>query len=261
MPDETTATAERKPDSVDTHVRCKCSKCGHEGDVWIDPVPLFVARINDMVMDGLAKAGEDIDVCRRALLRANDFATASEHGIAIKTEVRKALDHVGWDSPTYPSATETPCPNGCGHPLWCHGETGPAPGMGERYLECAGTVAPRVPCVCRLPLHAKASTPPSSTPPGERRDVMWQPAGSRPSSPGWYRVRRVDNGAEKVRAFGGGGLWWTPLTDGWLSEAIDGETYEWLPRRLATMEPPESLLSPIDEMKRAAGEPAGEREP
>lgn len=88
----------KRPERIDTHVRVKCSKCSHEADVWIDPTPLFIAKINEMVMDGLAKASEDLDVCRQALLRANDFVTVSEHGLAIKAEVRKTLDHIGWTS-------------------------------------------------------------------------------------------------------------------------------------------------------------------
>ncbi|HXD04075.1 MAG TPA: hypothetical protein VN627_12290 [Novosphingobium sp.] len=104
MENETT-TPERSKDSIETHIRCKCSKCGHEGDVWIDPTPLFVAKINEMVLDGLSIANERIEAARRALKRALDFQGVNDRTLAIKTEVRAALDVIGW------SDTPSPAPD------------------------------------------------------------------------------------------------------------------------------------------------------
>jgi hypothetical protein len=42
----------RTENSIDAHIRVKCSKCSHEADVWIEPMPFFVDRINELVAEG-----------------------------------------------------------------------------------------------------------------------------------------------------------------------------------------------------------------
>lgn len=45
--------------------------------------------------------------------------------------------------------------------------------------------------------------------------AWWRTQGETPTGPGWYEILRAD-GSRCVRAFGGGS-WWIPLKDGWLS--------------------------------------------
>jgi hypothetical protein len=50
--------AKRDENSVETKIPAKCSKCGHEGDVWIDPGPYLVGKINEMLADAKAEEAD-----------------------------------------------------------------------------------------------------------------------------------------------------------------------------------------------------------
>lgn len=82
-------------------------------------------------------------------------------------------------------------------------------------------------------------------------NIIWRPHTEIPQASGWYRVKRIDEpeGSLLVRAFGQG-HWWTPLPDGWISS--DG-VYEWESLPLCSIASPDDPISPIEEMKRAAG--------
>jgi len=81
--------------------------------------------------------------------------------------------------------------------------------------------------------------------------MKWNDAGTDPTTPGWYLVRRCDNlsAPPKVRAWGRNEMWWIPLADGWLTGPLG--VYEWCDLEPVVLEPEDSAVSPMVEMELA----------
>lgn len=57
-------------------------------------------------------------------------------------------------------------------------------------------------------------------------DMPWNPPSVEPTEKGWYEVRTPGTEGEPVQYRGwGGGIWWTPVGDGWRG-SFNAE-YEW----------------------------------